>query len=114
MPKGGTIAERTVQLCAILLATIYLISGLTYLCLDYWSVTQQDFWRIYDICLNNSWLHSAIYKFNGHSLFFPSFVWLADLRFFHGNQTVPIHQTASELMHKIMATVSNPLSMSFS
>ena len=25
-------------------------------------------------------------KHNGHSLFFPSFIWLVDLRFFHGNQ----------------------------
>ena len=98
MPKGGTIAERTVQLCAILLATIYLISGLAYLCLDYWSVTQQDFWRIFDICLNNSWLHSAIYKFNGHSLFFPSFVWLADLRFFHGNQAVIFYASLALLI----------------
>ncbi|MGH8092338.1 MAG: hypothetical protein ACREIF_02530 [Chthoniobacterales bacterium] len=84
----ATIPERIVQACAILLTALYLFTGLAYLCLDYWSVTQQDFWRIYDICLNHSWLYSALNKFNGHSLFFPSFVWLADLRFFHGDQAV--------------------------
>jgi hypothetical protein len=98
MPKEATIAERIVQICAILLAVIYLISGLAYLCLDYWSVTQQDFWRIYDICLNHSWLHSAFYKFNGHSLFFPSFVWLADLRFLHGDQAVVFYVSLALLI----------------
>ncbi len=47
-----------------------------------------DFWRLYEICLTHSWWQSAILKFNGHSLFFPSFIWLADLHFFHGNQAV--------------------------
>ena len=86
MDRTGTLPERIVQICAIAFTAIYLITGLAYLCLDYWSVTQEDFWRAYHICLNNSWLHSALYKFNGHSLFFPSFIWLADLRFFHGDQ----------------------------
>src|SRR5438093_10234022 len=49
-------------------------------------MTHQDFWRIYDVCLNHTWLESALLKHNGHSMFFPSFIWLTDLRFFHGNQ----------------------------
>lgn len=88
MRDSTSVADRLVQVSAIFLSIIYLTTGLAYLCLDYWSVTQQDFWRIFDICLNHSWLHSAVYKFNGHSLFFPSFIWLADLRFFHGIQTM--------------------------
>jgi len=86
MHKVAAAAERTVQICAVLLSTVYLVSGLVYLCLGYWNVTQRDYWRIYEICLNHSWLQSALLKFNGHSMFFPSFIWLADLRFFHGNQ----------------------------
>jgi hypothetical protein len=88
MFKAALSPARIIQFCAVVLALIYLASGFGYLCLDYWSVTQQDFWRIYDICLNHSWLHSALYKFNEHSLFFPSFIWIADLRFFHGDQTI--------------------------
>jgi len=38
------------------------------------------------VCLNHPWFESALRKHNGHSLFFPSLIWLADLRFFHGNQ----------------------------
>jgi hypothetical protein len=86
MDRSRTVTERLVQLCALLLAILFLISSVAYLCLAYWSVTQQDFWRVYEICLNHSWLESSLLKFNGHSLFFPSFVWLADLRFFHGSQ----------------------------
>ena len=88
MSKAATILKRTVQICAVGLATVYFVSGLVYLCLAYWSVTEQDYWRIYEICLNHSWLQSALLKFNGHSLFFPAFIWLADLRFFHGNQAM--------------------------
>src|SRR4029079_15742475 len=88
MGRTGTLPERIVQICAIIFTAIYLITGLAYLSLGYWSVTQQDFWRLYHICLNNSWLHSALYKFNEHSFFFPSFIWLADLHFFHGDQAI--------------------------
>ena len=81
-------ANRAVQLCAGCLGAVFLFSGVAYLCLGHWPVTHHDFWRIYDVCLNHSWLESALRKHNGHSLFFPSLIWLADLRFFHGNQQV--------------------------
>ena len=87
-PKAAGIAERIAQICALVFAVIYLASGVAYLCLDYWPVTESDFWQIYDTCLNHSWMESALLKFNNHSLFFPSFIWLADLRFFHGDQGV--------------------------
>ena len=88
MVKVETVVERVVQTCAVLLAALYLVTGVAYLCLDYWPVTRMDFWRLYEICLTHSWWQSAILKFNGHSLFFPSFIWLADLHFFQGNQAV--------------------------
>jgi hypothetical protein len=88
MTRGTAGVERAVQIGAITLAILYLVSGILYLCFSYWNVTEQDFWRIYDICLNHSWLESALLKFNGHSLFFPAFIWLADLRFFRGYQVM--------------------------
>lgn len=88
MDKAATVVERVVQACAVLLAALYLVTGVAYLCLDYWPVTRMDFWRLYEICLTHSWWQSATLKFNGHSLFFPSFIWLADLHFFRGNQAV--------------------------
>lgn len=84
--KVSVIAERGVQIFALLFAVLYLVSGILYLCLDYWPVTESDFWQIYHVSLNHSWLQSALLKFNNHSLFFPSFIWLADLHFFHGSQ----------------------------
>ncbi|MEO7725398.1 MAG: hypothetical protein ABIU29_12060 [Chthoniobacterales bacterium] len=79
-------ADRVVQVAALFLAAIYLISGILYLCLSYWNVTEQDFWRIYYVCLNYSWLESTLLKVNNHSVIFPNLIWLADLRFFHGSQ----------------------------
>ncbi len=88
MNKFSATANRAIQLCSGCLGAVFLFSGVAYLCLGHWPVTHHDFWRIYDVCLNHSWLESALRKHNGHSLFFPSFIWLADLRFFHGNQQV--------------------------
>lgn len=80
--------ERTLQACALTAAIAFLASALIYLVFGHWPVTHLDFWRIYEICLTRPWLSAALLKFNYHSLFFPTFIWLADLRFFHGNQEV--------------------------
>jgi hypothetical protein len=86
MRKLDVVAERTALICAAFTASVFLISGVVYLYLGRLPVTHLDFWRIYDFCLNHTWLESALLKHNGHSLFFPSLIWLADLRFFHGSQ----------------------------
>ena len=86
MHKFAALAERSAQICAAVAAFVFLISGVVYLYLGRWTVTNLDFWRIYNFCLNHTWLESALLKHNGHSLFFPSFFWLTDLRFFHGSQ----------------------------
>src|SRR6266853_1512329 len=86
MHKFAVVAEWAAQICATLTAFAFFVSGVVYLYLGRWTVTHQDFWPIYDFCLNHTWLESALLKFNNHSLFFPSFLWLADLRFFHGDQ----------------------------
>jgi hypothetical protein len=86
MRKLEVVAERSVRVFAALAASAFLISGVIYLYLGRWPVTHKDFWRIYDFCLNHTWLESALLKHNSHPVFFPSFLWLADLRFFHGDQ----------------------------
>jgi hypothetical protein len=73
---------------AIVASALFFASGAIYLCYGHWTITHQDFWRIYAFCLNHSWLTSAVSKYNGHSLFWPSQILLADLRFFHGDQRV--------------------------
>lgn len=73
-----------VQACAIWGTLVFGCSGITYLVLGRWPATYQDFWRIYDTCLNHSWWYSTLLRYNGHSHFFPGQVWLANLRFFHG------------------------------
>jgi hypothetical protein len=86
MHKFALAAERAVQIYAVLTAFILLGSGVVYLWLGHWPVTHVDYWRIYDFCLNHTWLESALHKNWEHLMFFPSFFWLVDLHFFHGKQ----------------------------
>ncbi len=86
MGKIGRYAERVAQASVILALVAFFISSLVYLYFGHWPVTHLDYWRIYEICLTHSWFESALLKVNNHSLFFPSFIWLTDLAFFHGNQ----------------------------
>jgi hypothetical protein len=84
MHKSGVLAERAIQICAALGAFAFFVSGAVYLCLGRWTVTHYDYWWQYD--LNRPWLETALLKVNDHSLFFPSLLWLADLRLFRGDQ----------------------------
>ena len=84
MRKAGLFIERAVQICAALAAFAFLVSGIVYLYLGRWTVTHRDYWWQYD--LNRTWLQTALFKVNDHSLFFPSLLWQADLRFFRGDQ----------------------------
>jgi hypothetical protein len=78
--------ERTAQVVAVVAGSGFLISALVYLYLDRWTVTMQDQWVIYEFLLDRSWLDSVLVKMNGHSLFFPNLLRLADVYLFHGNQ----------------------------
>jgi hypothetical protein len=82
--KFGGFAERALQICAALAAFAFLVSAAVYLYLGRWTVTHYDYWSQYD--LNRTWLETALLKVNNHSLFFPSLLWQADLRFFRGDQ----------------------------
>jgi hypothetical protein len=97
MHKLGPVAERVFQIGATLLALLFAISGVLYLCLGYSPVTHVDYWQIYDFALNHTWLESALHKHGEHVIFFPSFFWLADLRFFQGKQ-LPLFLTGLMLL----------------
>src|SRR5882724_6955579 len=86
MSKFAEQAERAAQICAAVAAAAFLSSGLVYLYLGRVTVTMHDYWVIYETCLNHSWLEAALTKDNYQPLFFPSLIWLADLRFFRGDQ----------------------------
>lgn len=79
-------SQRLAQALLAVMGFAFLVSGLVYLYGGRWTVTAQDYWIIYNTCLEHSWLESALLKVNHQPLFFPSLIWLADLRFFHGNQ----------------------------
>ncbi len=86
MHKFASVAEKAAQVYAALAACIFFVSGVVYLCLGHWPVTHLDYWGMYGFALNHTWLESSLLKHGGHTLFFPSFLWLADLRFFRGDQ----------------------------
>jgi hypothetical protein len=104
MPKVVAVAEKVAQACAALGALVFLTSGVVYLYVGRWTVTKADYWRIYDYCLNHTWLESALHKHFQHSLFFPSFFWLTDLQFFHGRQ-LPIFFAGLALLFLSVALV---------
>ncbi|MGI8435920.1 MAG: hypothetical protein ACR2NX_03315, partial [Chthoniobacterales bacterium] len=78
--------ELVAQFYAGIAAAAFVASGVLYLYTGYIPMTHQDFWQVYDTLLNHSWLEGALLKFNGHSLFFPTWLWLIDLHWFHGSQ----------------------------
>lgn len=86
--KPGLVLERSAQVYGLMAAFFFLSSGLAYLILGQAMVTSQDFWRIYDTCLNRTWLYSTTLKYNGHSHIFPSQFWFTTLHFFHGNENI--------------------------
>ena len=65
-------AERVLQVFAAVAVLVFLVTGIVYLYLGRWTVTHQDFWLIYEVYFNHSWLESAVLKYYNHSLFFPT------------------------------------------
>lgn len=84
--KTTALTDWAVYLTASVLGGTFLFYALGYLWLGHWVVTHFDFWRIYDVYLTHGWLQSALLKHNGHSLFFPSFIYLANFHFFHASE----------------------------
>src|SRR4029077_20365472 len=84
--KFARVAERVVQVWAGAAALVFLVTGVVYLYFGRWTVIHRDYWAIYENYFTSSWLKSALCKYYNHSLFFPTLLRLADLRFFHGDQ----------------------------
>jgi hypothetical protein len=86
LPKFGRIVERTFQLVAATLALLFLGSGILFLWNGHVTETIWDMWHLYGLGLTQPFFRAAIEKYGNHSIFFPSVVWLIDIRFFHNNQ----------------------------
>ncbi len=86
MHRFATAADRAVQIFAILIGGVFLLSGVIYLYLGRatW-LLGGDFWSVYAFAWNHTWFQSALLKQAGHITFFPSLIGLANLRFFHGD-----------------------------
>jgi hypothetical protein len=84
--KPATATDWLVHLLAGGIGGVFLFYALGYLWLGHWIVTHFDFWRIYDVYLRHGWLESALLKHNGHSLFFPSFIYLVNFHCFHASE----------------------------
>jgi hypothetical protein len=82
----GRLAERATQIFAILIGAVFLLSGVVYLYLGrVTSLAAGNLWSVYAFAWNHTWLQSALLKQAGHVMFFPSSIFLANLRFFHGD-----------------------------
>jgi hypothetical protein len=86
MHRFATAADRAVQIFAILIGGVFLLSGVIYLYLGRatW-LLGGDFWSVYAFAWNHTWFQSALLKQAGHITFFPNLIGLANLRFFHGD-----------------------------
>ena len=79
-------AERAVQIFAISIGAVFLVSAGIYLYLGrvtfLWT---GDLWDVYAFAWKHTWLQSALIKQDSHVKFFPRIICLANLRFFHGD-----------------------------
>lgn len=86
MHRFATAADRAVQILAILIGGVFLLSGVVYLYLGRvtW-LLGGDFWSVYAFAWDHTWFQSTLFKQGGHVTFFPNLIGLANLRFFHGD-----------------------------
>src|SRR5437899_9358692 len=86
MPRFAPLAERAVQIFAIVIGGVFLLSAGVYLYLGRvtW-LMGGDFWSVYALAWKHTWFQSALLKQAGHVTFFPNLIGLANLRFFHGD-----------------------------
>ncbi|MDQ3115589.1 MAG: hypothetical protein M3Q86_03105 [Verrucomicrobiota bacterium] len=72
----------------ILATVVFAVHALALLYDGRYSVTRQDYWRIYALDLEFPFPINALYRYNDHPTFFPSLFWLPILYFFQNNQTL--------------------------
>jgi hypothetical protein len=79
-------AERAIQIFAILLGPVFLVSGVIYLYLGRVTLLWAgDLWDIYAFAWDHTWLETVLLKQDVHVKFFPRSLGLANLRFFKGD-----------------------------
>ena len=82
-------ALRIFLVTCLLLATVALaLHSIELLYQGRYSVTRQDYWRVYKTDLSRPFPLNALVKHNDHPVFFPSLVWLPILYYFHNDQTL--------------------------
>ena len=89
-PGGSSfrIFHLILGLCLVLLTIGFALHAIGLLYDGRFSVTRQDYWRIYKLDLDHPFPLNALYRHNDHPLFFPSLIWLPILYFFHNDQTL--------------------------
>src|SRR5207247_11315165 len=82
MHRFAPLAERAVQIFAIVIGGVFLLSAGVYLYLGRvtW-LMGGDFWSVYALAWKHTWCQSALLKQTGDVTFFPIFIVLANLRF---------------------------------
>ena len=80
------VIERAVQIFAISIGAVFLVSAVIYLYLGRVTLLWTgDLWDVYAFARKHTWLQSALLKQDVHVKFFPRIICLANLRFFHGD-----------------------------
>ena len=88
-PTGWRRIIRSILALTLVLATIaFAVHALALLYDGRYSVTRQDYWRIYALDFKFPFPLNALYRHNDHPTFFPSLLWLPILYFFQNNQTL--------------------------
>jgi len=83
MRRFAPVTERAVQIFAISIGAVFLLSGVVYLYLGRITLLWAgDLWDVYFYAWKHTWLQSALLKQDNHVKFFPRAICLANLRFF--------------------------------
>ena len=89
MRRFAPVTERAVQIFAISIGAVFLLSGVVYLYLGRITLLWAgDLWDVYFYAWKHTWLQSALLKQDNHVKFFPRAICLANLRFFHGDSQI--------------------------
>ena len=88
-PAGPRSIVRSILVVTLILATVaFAVHALALLYDGRYSVTRQDYWRIFALDFKFPFPLNALYRHNDHPTFFPSLFWLPILFFFQNNQTL--------------------------
>ena len=87
-PSPRQLFHAFLGVCLVIATLAFALHSVHLLYEGRYSVTRQDYWRIYALDLKIPFPLNVLYKHNDHPLLFPSLIWLPILYFFHNNQTL--------------------------